>query len=70
MHHFIHCLVRCSPYVRIAKIVRQQLGEVMEVLAAQVAGNLVGERLDLFELCFAKCKRHGFPHGPWALSQK
>jgi hypothetical protein len=43
---------------------------VMEVLAAPVAGNLVGERLDLFELCFAKCKRHGFPHGPWALSQK
>ena len=36
------------------------LGEAMEVLAAQVAWKLVGKRLDLFELPFAKCKRHWF----------
>ena len=58
VHHFLHCLVRCPPYVRIAKVARQQLGEAMEVLAAQVAWKLAGKRLYLLELCFAKCKRH------------
>ena len=60
VHHFMHCLVRGPPYVRIPKVARQQLGEVMEVLAAQVAGKLVGKRLNLFELPFAKCTRHWF----------
>ena len=32
VHHFLHCLVRCPPYVRIPKVARQQLGEAMEVL--------------------------------------
>ena len=67
MHHFLHCLVRCPPYVRIPKVARQQLGEAMEVLAAQVAWKLAGKRLYLLELCFAKCKRHSFPRGPWAV---
>jgi hypothetical protein len=60
VHHFMHCLVRGPPYVRIPKVARQQLGKVMEVLAAQMAGKLLGKRLDLFELPFAKCKRHWF----------
>jgi hypothetical protein len=52
----MHCLVRGPPYVRIPKVARQ----VMEVLAAQVAVKFVGKRLDLFDLPFAKCKRHWF----------
>jgi hypothetical protein len=32
-------LVRCTPYVRIAKVSRQQLGDVMEILTVQVAGS-------------------------------
>ena len=59
VHHFLHCLVCCPPYVRIAKVARQQLGEAMEVLAAQVAWKLAGKRLYLLELCFITAARGG-----------
>jgi hypothetical protein len=38
-------LVRCTPYVCIAKVSRQQLGDGMEILTVQVAGQLVGRVL-------------------------
>jgi hypothetical protein len=45
-------LVRCTPYVRIAKVSRQQLGDVMEILTVQVAGQLLGKGFDLLEFVF------------------
>ena len=57
-HHFVHCLVRCTPYIRIAELLWQQLGEVVKVLATQVVRQLEGKRLDLFELRFVECKVH------------
>ena len=59
-HDFVQGLVCRTPYVRIAKVARQQPGEVMEILAVQVTGQLVGKGFDLLELCFAKCNRHWF----------
>ena len=58
VYHFVHCLVRCTPYIRIAEVLWQQLGEVVKVLATQVVRQLEGKRLDLFELRFVECKVH------------
>jgi hypothetical protein len=50
VHQFAHCLVRCTPYIRIAEVLWQQLGEVVKVLATQVVRQLEGKRLDLLTL--------------------
>jgi len=67
VHHFLHCLVRCPPYVRIAKVARQQLGEAMEVLAAQVAWTWQANVFICSSCASLNASGISFRRGPWAV---